>query len=864
MALHDRLAEAVREWRLAGYPAEYPIGEVLSYAHEGKDTLRFLRPPQFAALETYWYLRLVRQTPRLAALYDALYADRVERLDALGIPTTHEAVANVIVRGGDPLEEILSDDAFARLLSADALRESLSLAYPSYVFALTMGAGKTALIGTIIATEFALALEHPDGPFMRNALVFAPGKTILDSLRQISTLPFEDIIPPRLLAEFLANVKLIYTTDGDPDIPVVESGSFNIVVTNTEKIALRKLQKRATASLLDFEAKEEREKLFANRRLQKIASLPALGIFSDEAHHTYGNKLGEELKRVRATIDHIASETDLVCVVNTTGTPYYERQFLRDVVCWYGLAEGISDNILKSVENRIIAYDFAEQSEDEVVADVVRDFFSRYGDVALSGGQRAKIAFYFKTQEHLDESKRVIEDELARLGVPAGVVLVNTQKSTKDEEDEFRRLNDPESQKRVILLVGRGTEGWDCPSLFATALVRELSSSNTYVLQAATRCLRQVPGNALPASIYLESANRKILERELEENFGIGIDALRRAPADYAEQKLEVRKRDYPRLVITERVRTVVRARRAAPPAAARLAALKKPIASAKPAIYRTAFSPVLERSAHALLPSGAAVEVKVEEVSHSVFDAAEYLARAYRLPHEAVFARLAVLYPRGEVPRAHLASLAEALDAASAEYETREESVTRVLAILRFVDDKGNATFATDEQGVLYNTIRFRKAEPPLFLAAEDAAHNSRGYGFHYSPYNFDSAPEKAFLEDMLAKLNGLAKDDIADIYFTGGLTDRKYTDIRFEYKGADGVYHDYYPDFVIAKKDGSFYIVEIKREGGLNEIDVRLKKKAVERLAGVPANRFKYQVIETGTPVPAAKYREVETWME
>lgn len=863
MALHDRLSAEVKKWRAADYPVDYPIREILTYAHRDKENLRYLRPPQFEALETYWYLRLVLKTPRLSALYDALFENRADKLDALGISIKREEVALALANNEDLVNKILTNDIFAKALSADALRESLSLAYPSYIFALTMGAGKTALIGTIIATEFALSLEYPEGPFMKNALVFAPGKTILDSLRQIAALPFEDIIPPRLLPEFLANIKLVYTTDGNPDIPVIEGGLFNIVVTNSEKITLRRMAGRAEQSSVDFDVKEERERLFANRRLQKIASLPSLGVFSDEAHHTYGNALGTELGRARSTINHIANETNLVCVVNTTGTPYYERQFLRDVVCWYGLAEGIRDNILKSVENRIIAYDFSEQSENEVVAEVVKDFFSKYESVALSTGQQAKIAFYFRTQEHLEESKRVIEQELAKIGVPAGVVLVNTQKSTKDEENEFRRLNDPESQKRIILLVGRGTEGWDCPSLFATALVRELSSSNTYVLQAATRCLRQVQGNEYPASIYLETANRKILQRELEENFGIGIDDLRRIPNEYNERKLVVCKREYPRLVVTEKVRKIIRTNTGKVSAEERLASLKRPTASSRSAIYRTAFSPVLERSSHALLPTGATVEIRSKEVSYTTFEAAEYLARVYRLSYGTVYTRLTELYPKKDIPRADLARLCSQLDTSGLEYETRTESVSRTLAILRFVDGKGNDTFILDEDGTLYHTVRFRKTESPIFLAAEEVAHNPKEYGFHYSPYNFDSAPEKEFLETMISKINGLKKEDIFDIYFTGGLTDRKYTDIQFEYKGTDGVYHAYYPDFVIVKKDGSFYIIEIKREGAEHDIDVTEKRKAVERLEKIPENRFKYQIIYTGVPIPLAKYRELDGWL-
>ena len=66
-------------------------------------------------------------------------------------------------------------------------------------------------------------------------------------------------------------------------------------------------------------------------------------MFSDEAHHTYGQSLDTELKKVRKTVDYLASGTNLIAAVNTTGTPYSQRQPLRDVVIWYGLAHGIRD-----------------------------------------------------------------------------------------------------------------------------------------------------------------------------------------------------------------------------------------------------------------------------------------------------------------------------------------------------------------------------------------------------------------------------------------------------------------------------------------------------------------------------------------
>ena len=38
-----------------------------------------------------------------------------------------------------------------------------------------------------------MALRYPDGEFMKNALVFAPGTTIIESLREISDIPFDQI-----------------------------------------------------------------------------------------------------------------------------------------------------------------------------------------------------------------------------------------------------------------------------------------------------------------------------------------------------------------------------------------------------------------------------------------------------------------------------------------------------------------------------------------------------------------------------------------------------------------------------------------------------------------------------------------------
>ena len=370
-------------------------------------------------------------------LYQAYYEGE-ELLQAVGIPYSKD-----VFKHGISVQQII-DKFLENVLDHNnntVLYESLTLAYPSYIFALAMGAGKTVLIGAIIATEFSMSIEYPDMDFMQNALVFAPGTTIIESLRELSHIPYHFILPPPQYKIFMANLKMSYASERSSEI--IAHGRYNLLVTNTEKIILRKQAKRKQSTLLE----QEREQLEANRRLRTIASLPKLGIFSDEAHHTYGNKAGEQLKRVRETINHLHTHTRLVCVVNTTGTPYYKKHILKDVVIWYGIVEGIKHNILKSLHDGIREYTISKGEETTVVRAIIRDFYGKYRDVCLPGGQKAKIAFYFNLQDDLDRAKPIIENTLAEVNDSPIVILVNTQRSNKDEIAEFNRLNSPESQK---------------------------------------------------------------------------------------------------------------------------------------------------------------------------------------------------------------------------------------------------------------------------------------------------------------------------------------------------------------------------------------------------------------------------------
>lgn len=878
--LHEALAPRVDRWRTAGWACDdHPaIAEIFEWAADpdgGVPRPRYLRLAQLRALETYWYLRLVEKTPHVFDLYERLFPKVSDRLDALGLSTP--AIKKFVIDHGPGAlwDRVRSDAEFVRAHRFESVRETLALDYPSYILALAMGAGKTALIGAVFATEFAMAIEYPDGPFVQNALVFAPGRTILHALRELLVVPYEYILPPRLHKPFEASLKITFTRDGEKDIPVVRGSAFNVVVTNTEKIRIQKetIRKSDLGAVLSGRGDDTARAEVANLRLQAIASLPNLAVFSDEAHHTYGQSLQTELKKVRKTVDYLAAQTDVIAVINTTGTPYFQRQPLRDVVVWYGLSQGIRDGILKDVAENIRALTLGDDAS-EFVRFVIDDFFRDYGSLTLLNGAPAKLAIYFPQTDDLEECRPAIDAALVAAGLSPAIALRNTSESSKEEIAAFEHLNDPAAPHRVLLLVNKGTEGWNCPSLFATALARRLKTSNNFVLQAATRCLRQVPGNDRRARIYLSEENVAILDRQLQETYNETIAGLEQAVRERGRRRLILRKLGAPPLVLTRTTRTVV----PTGPLAADLRLERRPVEAAEAMQVKT-LDVIAQAGTRRLLQQvGEAFEISAMPHGIGSYEAAADLAASHRLDVWTVLDELRRLYPEDEIPASHLDALHMQVAEQCRTYEVKQETVEWAIALVKPAgfteekDDQGRSRYFTE---ILYPKDR----ENLLLAASRVAKDNPRDFGFHYDPYDFDSNPELQYFQEILKELR-VHPAEVEDVYFTGGLTDPAKTEFFVEYRGEDGRWHRYTPDFVIRKRpkpggkpgSGRVLIVEIKSkqlEAATREDEARIrngetpitvegrKAAALRALERLNPEKLRYELIFAGTGI---SYDQVE----
>jgi type III restriction enzyme len=872
--LHDILRARTEDWQANGWACDeyHVIGEILEWARNPDGSGFVLRAPQIQALEVYWYLRLVEQTPRVPDLYQKLIPSRSELLAALGIP--YEAFERVDFVMRALWKALARDDEFVREFRLQGLRETMTLDYPSYILALAMGAGKTALIGAIIATEFAMAMEYPSGPFVQNALVFAPGTTIIQSLGELLEIPYDRILPPRLYRAFAASVKPIFTRDGDKNIPVISASSFNVVVTNTEKIRIQKetIRKRDIGAQLMLRGEDDARREIANARLQAIASLPHLAVFSDEAHHTYGQALDKGLKKVRKTVDYLHEKSpNLIAVINTTGTPYYQRQLLRDVVVWYGLSQGISSGILKEVGGNIQAFSFDETQTGQLLDHVIGDFFKDYGHVRLPNGAPARLAVYFPQTDDLRTYRPAIEAKLTSLGLPASLILENHTKAPQADIDAFARLNDPDAPQRVILLVNKGTEGWNCPSLFACALARKLKTSNNFVLQAASRCLRQVPGNAHKARIYLSADNYKVLDRQLQETFGETIAEVNHAASNSRRTAIRLRKLDMPPLVVTQVIRRVVRKA-----TGTKSLHIGRPVAGTTKGIEKRTYTAAQQHATDSVLKQvGEAEDIAAVNGTHSVRQLAVEFAANYHLDLWIVNDALAAIYPGTEVPATDVPALAAQIEEQTAAYEVEEETVELALALVR--PEGFNHSLAADGSDVYTAEITYPIDKESLLAGWDDWKDKAGDFGFHYTPYNFDSNPEKSFFEQMLDSLS-LHPDEVQDIYFTGALTDPSKTDFYVEYRDEDGGWRRYTPDFIVRRKDGRCLIVEIKdaRFRAATDQDIANHAKgvaavttegrkavALKRWEDLNPDRLTYQIIFADADViPYDKMEEARTF--
>ena len=813
----------------------------LSYNDKDENKNAFLRKPQFEALEMYVFIKEFMNNAQVYELFDDWRNKRNRFSEA-------SYYSNGQLRLGDALTEKQTDVLFKQMKK---YRES----YPNYIYALTMGLGKTILMGTCIFYEFLLAKKYPkDKRFCHNALVFAPDKTVLQSLREIMIFDKTKVVPPEYARVLDSNIKFHFLDESGTVLHTIDDSDFNIIISNTQKIIIKKKRKEATPGEVLFGSNSsllsavyggddseddacDDSTLMDNQRFKKLCRLPQLGVYVDEAHHLFGADLEKQIRSsganktsLRDTINLLAANTSIVACYNYTGTPYVKNQLLPEVVYAYGLRESIWNGYLKDAD----PIGFENVKSDEFLNATVTKFWQKYGG-RIYDNLNPKLAIYAaNVDEAVNEVVPALEEILTRLEIPTTSILLNVgdSKYTKDEDiRNFNNLDVPGSEgneKQFVVLVEKGKEGWNCRSLFGVALYRS-PKSKIFVLQATMRCLRAITDERLTATVFLSKENYDTLDDELHKNFNMEISDIKNTSTD-DRHKYQVRVLPPPRSIRLKRVwhEYTVSSKEYSTP-------VDFGLVGADLSKYS---SVMYERDSIANDTStkqSNADEYQVK-MQYSAFSLAGEVARylnissilAAKILREAQDGMDVIL---ADVNRYNavlddiiIPTIFHALFDVTAIQKTEDRDVV----LLREPKDAAYYEFSAKDDLVITN--KYPGFTPDEVLKS-----------FHADTYCFDSLPEKECFFQYIKS------DKVQEVYFTGMFTSNQGDLSVYYYDPESGRIRQYYPDFLAKMKDGTYQLIEVKGDNKIDDVVVQAKKEAALEMAA--ASGIKYEMYAGST---------------
>lgn len=803
----------------------------LDYNDKEKRSDAYLRKPQFEALEMYVFIKEFLDNKQIKDIFDDWANKRGDFSD--------RSFYSVNKNGQ---QDMFADITNEQTKITFKQMENVLEAYPNYIYALAMGLGKTTLMATCIFYEFYLANKYQkEKKYCHNVLVFAPDKTVLQSLKEIITID-KSLIVPKEAAEVLdANIKVHYLDDTSTSLNTLRNSDFNIIISNTQKIIVKKRSKELSAAeklknmqsllagLYEDEELREGDNLITNSRFENLCKLKQLGIYVDEAHHLFGANLdkalhekkeGEASTSLRLTINMINDKlikdgSSIVACYNYTGTPYVKKKVLPEVVYSCGLHEAIRTGYLKDANPQ--GFDNVKD-KDFLVASVKR-FMDTYKGKTYEG-LLPKMAIYAATvEEAVNVVKPIVEEAIAEYGLSAKSVIVNVGDSKYTKEEDINNFNNLDilntegSKKQFIILCEKGTEGWNCRSLFAVALFRD-SFSKVFVLQSTMRCLRSITKEQHTAQIFLSKKNMDILDAELNANFNMSIKDL--SNNEKKEKKTyHVKVNPPPRYLPVKVIHHEYSLSENEKTGTINFGLDKIDLSKYESKIYvkhgMTSSSTVKEESA----------DKYVERTEFSLFSLVGELSRYMNIS----CVKLQQLLEDAE----------DGIDLILEKVNLYNDIIYDILVPKLFHHlYKIDCTKTTEEKKLLFlkepkNSGYYEfKADENLVVCENNPEYKAyKNKSFHADTYCFDSQPE-AELFNQYIKSN-----KVKEVYFTGMFTsDQSELGIQYVDPESHRVRH-YYPDFIAKMDDDSYEIIEVKGDNMLDDAVVKAKAEAAEEIA-------------------------------
>lgn len=350
---------------------------------------------------------------------------------------------------------------------------SFEFNHPSITFALSMGVGKTRLMGAFITYLFA-------NRNIKNFFIVAPSLTIYEKLQSDLGVPTSEkyVFKGVGVFNFLPNIITGENYDSKTAISL-NFGDINIFIFNNAKF------NREATNIRQF------SEILGQSYFEYLSSIDDLVVILDESHHYRNNETGSSISELKPCL-----------AIELTGTPYITvngaNQYFRNVVYDYPMARAINDGYTKTpyamTRRDMILSNFSPEQLDVIMLkdgvdhhENVKEHLKTY---AINSGERIVKPFILvvcRNTEHANLIADLIRsDEFYNARYRDKVLSIHSNQDSQEKDENIKLLLDLESMQNnieIVVHVDILKEGWDVNNLYTIVPLR---TANSRVLRMQT------------------------------------------------------------------------------------------------------------------------------------------------------------------------------------------------------------------------------------------------------------------------------------------------------------------------------------------------------------------------------------------
>jgi len=800
--LVDKLREKVYEWRKGGYKgATETTQKLLSYWFyrdhlvNGRTFKYFFC--QREAIETLIYLYEVKRAFSLGEM-QPFYTRKQAKQIALQLFKENE--------GGSPKDH----------------------GYPKYGFKMATGSGKTKVMSLAMVWAYF-------NKYASNFLMLAPNVIVFERLHEDFGEGRIFLNDPLIPEDLRPDWQLRYVMRGD-EPSLIREGS--LILLNIDQIREKQKKENGADFGRGFLAPAPKQKIELNDEsyFKAIKKLKNLLVLNDEAHHVHDEELAwwKKIESIHEVIKN-SNKKGIMAQLDFSATPKGRDGVLfPHIIVDYPLVDAIENGIVK----RVIIGEVSKAVEEKRTKNIAKRYrawieagiarWREYKQVFKKERKKPILFFMTEDTEKADEVAEYLEQVPDLSGKVLCIHTDRFHNISKKEEDKMRQAareidkNEYEAIVSVMML----KEGWDVKNVTVIVGLRAFSAeANILPEQTIGRGLRRMdgPGNRDETLDVIGNSNFVSIVNKLEDE-GVAITRkdLSRDHVSQISIEREAKRKEFNILIplITQRyipsfenLATNLKLKNIQAPDKKISLKIKGEVTKI---IYKgwDATKLAEAKKQGRKLREEFRKEYSFLEVKKGI-DAINYFTKAIlrnaMLPHNLHFHYFAPLVQD---------YIQEVL------FEERVElDDARVIAKLNEeeVQDLIFEAFADAIRAALKAPKPVKRREEKFidlfkseeFLWDGNKTYKAKKTVFNLVPY------ENNFELDFIKFL-----DSAKDIKAFAKLIHWR-TDFRLEYFGVYGGLRHYYPDFVAAGTDGSYYLMETK---GLPDEDAEFKKARAE----------------------------------